>query len=319
VRRAGHVVAGVLSVAAAVVLLIVVLPRTAGIGWDDTSERVAGLPPWQVLALVGVWAAGLWTHTVVLRTALPGLSRRRAFALNLGGSSVSNVLPFGGAAGIGLNYAMLRSWGYSRVQITAFATVSNLVVAIVKVAIAVAGVLALLWIPSLTFNLVRPGSATSLVALASVLAVLAVAGFAFVRWWRGSLRNQMLQAIGHVRTHCALLIRRGWAAFLFGGLGYPVLQVVLMWMCLVVFVPGIAFTAVVAAYAVERLLTLVPLTPGGVGVVETAATAVLAAFGVDPAAAASGVVLFRVFSYLIEIPLGAVVAVAWFARRRAPA
>jgi uncharacterized protein (TIRG00374 family) len=74
--------------------------------------------------------------------------------------------------------------------------------------------------------------------------------------------------------------------------------------------------AVLAAYAVERMLTLVPITPGGVGVVETAATAVLVGFGADPVGAAAGVVLFRVFSYLIEIPLGAVVAAAWFARTR---
>ena len=71
-----------------------------------------------------------------------------------------------------------------------------------------------------------------------------------------------------------------------------------------------------AAYAVERLLTLVPITPGGVGVVETAATTVLVGFGADPVGALAGVILFRVFSYLIEIPLGAVVTAAWFARSR---
>ena len=74
--------------------------------------------------------------------------------------------------------------------------------------------------------------------------------------------------------------------------------------------------AVLAAYAVERMLTLVPITPGGVGVVETAATAVLVGFGADPVGAAAGVILFRIFSYLIEIPLGAVVAATWFARSR---
>jgi uncharacterized protein (TIRG00374 family) len=74
--------------------------------------------------------------------------------------------------------------------------------------------------------------------------------------------------------------------------------------------------AVLAAYAVERMLTLVPLTPGGVGVVETAATAVLVGFGADPVGAAAGIVLFRIFSFLVEIPLGAVVAAAWFARSR---
>lgn len=88
-----------------------------------------------------------------------------------------------------------------------------------------------------------------------------------------------------------------------------------MWSCLVAMQVHVSFGAVMAAYAVERLLTLIPITPGGVGVVETAATAVLVGFGADPVGAAAGVLLFRVFSYLIEIPLGALVTAAWFARR----
>jgi uncharacterized protein (TIRG00374 family) len=88
-----------------------------------------------------------------------------------------------------------------------------------------------------------------------------------------------------------------------------------MWSCLVALQVNVSISAVLAAFAVERMLTLVPITPGGVGVVETAATAVLVGFGADPVGAAAGIVLFRVFSYLIEIPLGAIVAAAWFARR----
>src|SRR5947208_2873539 len=149
---------GVLSIALAGVLLVFFLPHALGIGWRDTTRKISAVPFWDVICLVLVWAAGLGLHAVVLRRSLPGLSRRRAFALNLGGSSVSNVLPFGGAAGIGLNYAMLRSWGYNRVQITAFATVSNLVVALVKVAIAITGVVALSFMPDIAAQLSRPTS-----------------------------------------------------------------------------------------------------------------------------------------------------------------
>ena len=122
--------------------------------------------------------------------------------------------------------------------------------------------------------------------------------------------------IGQFWEQCSHVLRRGWRGLALGGLGYPALQVVLLWSCLVALQVDVAFGAVLAAYAVERMLTLVPITPGGVGVVETAATAVLVGFGADPVGAAAGVVLFRVFSYLIEIPLGAVVAATWFAQTR---
>ena len=304
-----------LSIALAVVLLAYFLPHALGIGWRDTERELITIPRWDVVCLTAVWAAGLWLHTIVLRRSLPGLSLQRAFALNLGGSSVSNVLPFGGAAGIGLNYAMLRSWGYNRVQITAFATISNLVVALVKIAIAVVGLIALSFMPDIAAQLSRPGSPGAIAVFAS-LAVASVAGvWAYRRWGRRQVGGPMAW-IAQLWEQCAHVLRRGWRGLAVGGIGYPALQVLLMWSCLIALQVHISMGAVLAAFAVERMLTLVPITPGGVGVVETAATATLVGFGADPVGAAAGVILFRVFSYLIEIPLGAVVAAAWFARTR---
>jgi putative heme transporter len=314
VRRAGHVLAVTISLVLAGVLVVVVLPRTTGFGWDSASDEVAGIPLWQLAELVLVWLAGLWAHTYVLRSALPGLSRRRAFALNLGGSSVSNVLPFGGAAGIGLNYAMLRSWGYDGVQITAYTTVTNVLVAVVKFAIAMVGVVALLNMPTVASHLSRPHTSTSMTVAAVVVVLLAIGLVVLLRWWRSSLRSRVVETIGHVRAQCGLVLRHGWATLAVGGIGYPLLQVVLLQLCLDALGVSVGFGAVLAAYAVERLATLIPLTPGGVGVVETVATGVLVGFGADPATAAAGVVLFRIFSFVIEIPVGALIAAAWFAR-----
>lgn len=316
VRRSGKVVAALLSIALSVVLLAFFVPHALGVGWSDITREIRSVPFWDVMCLVAVWAAGLWLHTILLRRALPGLSRGRAFALNLGGSSVSNVLPFGGAAGIGLNYAMLRSWGYSRVQITAFATVSNLVVALVKIAIAIAGIVALSFMPDVASQLSRPTSPGA-IAVFSALGALAVAvAVGYRRWGRRRIHGRIAGWLGQLWEQCAHVLRRGWRGLAVGGLGYPALQVLLMWSCLIALQVHVGLGPVLAAYAVERLLTLVPITPGGVGVVETAATTVLVGFGADPVGALAGVILFRIFSFLIEIPLGAVVAAAWFARSR---
>jgi uncharacterized membrane protein YbhN (UPF0104 family) len=314
-RRWWKLGAGVLSIALAVLLMTFFLPHALGIGWRDTTRKIEAVPFWDVMCLIAVWAAGLGFHTIVLRRSLPGLSVRHAFALNLGGSSVSNVLPFGGAAGIGLNYAMLRSWGYDRVQITAFATVSNLVVAMVKVLIAIGGIVALSFMPDIASQLSQPTSPGAIAVYIGVAGVVAAAIGIYLGWARGRVRGGIGGWIAQLWEQCSHVLKRGWAGLAVGGLGYPLLQVVLMWSCLVALQVNIMFGAVLAAYAVERMLTLIPITPGGVGVVETAATAVLVGFGADPVGAAAGVLLFRVFSYLIEIPLGALVTAAWFARR----
>src|SRR3954451_23810800 len=184
-RRGPRWVVGAVAMPAALGLLVVLLPRLTGASWDETTDRVEGVPLPQIWQLVVVWAAGLWLHTFVLRASLPGLGMRRALALNLGGSSVSNVLPLGGAAGVGLNYAMLRAWGYSRTQISSFAALSNLVVAIVKMVIAVGGLVALAAMPSVAAAVtMRPEHLLLTVILGVAVVVLAVVLVARTPWGR---------------------------------------------------------------------------------------------------------------------------------------
>ena len=57
-----------------------------------------------------------------------------------------------------------------------------------------------------------------------------------------------------------------------------------------------------AGYAFGRLLTSVVATPSGVGIAETGSAGLLVAFGGDPATSTAGVLLFSLFTYLIEIP-----------------
>ena len=67
----------------------------------------------------------------------------------------------------------------------------------------------------------------------------------------------------------------------------------------------VSWQASLAAFAFVRLLSVVPITPGGIGVIEVGLTAPLAA-GLGPAGAAkvaAAVLLFRSATYLLPIPL----------------
>jgi uncharacterized membrane protein YbhN (UPF0104 family) len=75
-------------------------------------------------------------------------------------------------------------------------------------------------------------------------------------------------------------------------------------------------SALLAGLAVERLLTLIPITPGGAGVVEVGTTAALIALGGDPAVVTAGLLLFRGFTYLLEIPVGGTTLAIWLLRNR---
>ena len=93
--------------------------------------------------------------------------------------------------------------------------------------------------------------------------------------------------------------------------GYFATYFVLFLLCLRITGVEMFYGQVFAAYAIGRLLTAVGVTPGGLGVTETATAAALVAWGAHPAHATAAVVVFSVYTHLMEIPLGAVGWVAW--------
>jgi uncharacterized membrane protein YbhN (UPF0104 family) len=75
----------------------------------------------------------------------------------------------------------------------------------------------------------------------------------------------------------------------------------------------VSWQAAFAAYSFVRLLSAVPLTPGGLGVVELGLTAALASGLPDNTTnqIAAAVLLYRALTWLLPIPLGLVCWVFW--------
>ena len=124
-RRWVRIVAGVGSVGLAAVMLVVALPAITGVEWSQIAARLGALRPATLAWLGLIWFAGLWTYTFVLTGSLPGLRHAQALVLNTAGSAISNVLPFGGAAGVALTFTMAGSWGHSKRAITVSTLVSG--------------------------------------------------------------------------------------------------------------------------------------------------------------------------------------------------
>ncbi len=66
-----------------------------------------------------------------------------------------------------------------------------------------------------------------------------------------------------------------------------------------------------AAFALVRLVTAVPITPGNLGIVEVGLTAALAVAGGEESLVVAAVLIYRALSYLLQIPLGLVAYVIW--------
>ena len=66
-----------------------------------------------LVASVVLGVVNLATNWPPIVVALPGLKVREAAVTNTAGAALSNTVPEGGAVATGLNYAMLRSWGFT--------------------------------------------------------------------------------------------------------------------------------------------------------------------------------------------------------------
>ncbi len=284
----------------------------AGVRWLDVLGILTDLRWTQLALLTAVWLGGLGIYSFVLRAALPGLGIRRGLLLNLSGSAVANAVPLGGAAATALNWRMVRAWGHSDGAFATFCALTNALDVATKLVlpvIAVATMLAVsahvplaLWALSL--------GCVAVLLLALVLHAVVVRQDASPRAGAGRwTRLRLLIAEYGVRMRAQFA--QGWSQLVPASLGYVAAQVLLLYLALRSVGLDVPVTVVLAAAAIERLATLVPITPGGTGVAELGTIAWLVAAGLSPVQVVAGVLVYRVFLFAMEIPVGAVLLGAW--------
>lgn len=294
-------------------LLIVVVPSMGGGGWSGIIDQFRQIGTAALIGLTVLWFAGLWAYTYVLTGSLPGLRNGQAFALNAAGSAVSNLLPFGGAAGVALTAAMANSWGHTGPAIATSTVVSGVWNTVARLFLPVFAVVALAGSGVAVDN--RILTATLIAAAVLLLAVVALAWKRPTRWLGRIAGTRVARFLLRLRINIGTVVRQSWPQMTGGMVAYLALQALLLWACLSATGVSLGLGATVAAFAVSRLLTLAVVTPGGIGVSENGTIALLLALGHPAAPAAAGVLLFAFFTFVIEIPVGGVAWLKWSVRR----
>ena len=72
-------------------------------------------------------------------------------------------------------------------------------------------------------------------------------------------------------------------------------------------------SVVLLAFTSAKILAMVPITPGGLGIVEAGLTGMLSLAGIPTAEALLATLAYRIVSYWLSLPVG---LVAWWAFRR---
>ncbi len=324
------------SLALAVFLIAWGLPKVAGVDWPEIVAPLSTLNPAVLVLLAAMQLTALFAFTFTITGALPGISHRRALTVNLAGSLVANTLPFGGALAIGGTYAICRSWGFSRTSIGISVLLGGVFATAGKVLLPIVGLAALLLDGGRISPAVRDAAVVGVLTLVAVLALFVTvmvsdrAAHAVGGWFQAVAQAVLrligkprqlgwADAIGRIREQIRDVLRHGWLQMTAGTLGYFVVYFLLFWACLHFCGLVTGLPTMLAAFALGRLLTSVAVTPGGLGVVEAGSLALMVAMGADPALAASGTLLFSLFTHVLEIPFGVLAWLAWWwGRGRTP-
>jgi putative heme transporter len=327
-KRTGKVVQALLSIAVVVVIFGFAFPKLADYSqvWDEITQMT-----W--LELLTLALAALWniiTYWFVMIAALPGSNIWQSMKINQTSTAVANTMPGGGAIGIGVTYGMYTTYGFTKSDIALSILVSGIWNNFVKLGMPVLA-LALLAIQGDAGTASVTASLAGVAALVAAICLFALAlksdriartigdklgaALSFLRKLiRKPPVTGMGNAVASFRHDAVDLIRARWvwmtAATLLSHLSlYLVLLLSLRHVG--VSETEVTWTEALAAFAFVRLISAIPITPGGLGVVELGLTAALISAGGDEAEVAAAVLLYRALTYLLPIPIGVFLYLKW--------
>lgn len=302
--------------------------------FSDVWAALKTLTALEMAALAALTAVNLLTYWIVVVIATPGLTLPQAGVLTQSTTAVANSVPAGGAIALGLTYTILSSWGYSKSRATVSIVVTGIWNNFVKLGTPILA-LALLALQGERSGGKLVGAVLGLAGLVGAIVIFAMIlareGFA-ARFGNatGRIASRLIGLFGKppvqgwdlavvkFRERVIGLVRHRWIQLTIATIAsHAALYAVLVTSLRVMGVSDdeVGWAQVLAVFAFARLLTAIPLTPGGVGVVELALIAGISRGGGDDAEVVAAVLLFRLLTYVLPTLIGALTYLYWRVNR----
>jgi len=300
------------------VVYVFVLPLIPDFG--EALRRLRDVEP-ALLALGFALQVMAWmSYSLLTRAALgeaaAGVSRFRFFRIQMSTKALSNIVPGGNAAASALGYRLLTLSGISGPDAGFALATAGLGSAVVLNLIFWVGL-----IVSIPLRGVNPGYAAG--ALAGVVIMLLAAGLVMglmhgqgraeriLRWIctkihvNGDAAAAVLRQIGtrleELFADRALLKQ----VVLWAALNW-LLDAASLWVFLRAFNESLDLDALIVAFGLANVIAVIPITPGGLGIVDAYYIPTLVAFGITRRGATLGVASYRMAQFFFPIVLGAV-------------
>jgi putative heme transporter len=315
------------ALSAAVSLAIVVgvfwyfLPQFTSM--SQVWAQIRGMSSAQIAILAAATVWNLATYVFVMVACAPGLTHRQAFVATESSTSVSNTLPGGGAIGIALTYTMFGAWGFSKSRTSVALVVAGLWNNFAKLGMPVLALSLLALQGTPTFGRILAagiGFGALLAALVCLTALLRSESSARrLGLVAAAVANRLMRVLKRPPVHgwelattkfrrrTELLVHARWLWISIVTLVSHLSLFLVLLLCLRfvgVTAGQVTWIEALAVFSFARLITAIPITPGGLGVVEVALITGLSAAGGVRADVAAAVLMFRGLTYVLPIPLG---------------
>ena len=322
-----------IAIGAAVVMAIIVfgiiLPQL--VDWKLVGEAIRSASGWDIalllfLALIRYWPAG-WIYSIVL----PGLPVKRGTEAWVATTAVASTLP---GFDLVLRIAMYNSWGFPIERATSGMFLSGLVEMSTKIVIAITAVT--IWaliaadLPLLAVGAIAAAVAVTVgVVISMILHREETARKVgrrverILRWGFTKLGRQeptdIVDRVLSVRLEARDVLGKRWPmAFFAAFIGQAIVYSMLTLSLRAVGVGSdlLDWSQILLVQGLAIILTLIPITPGSVGV---SALIYIGFFnmltdGKAPDQIAAGVVLYRLATWLLPIPIGWILTLRWQAK-----
>lgn len=289
--------------------------------------------PWLVVML-GLEISSFVAAWGLARVAVPGLRWPVAATAQLAANAASRAVPGGVVVGGAVYFRLLHRSGVDPAGAAAALTANSLISNMVLFALPAAGAISAAAAAAVPRGLL-PVALAGLGLFALTLGI----GGALVRFDRpllliGALAERLSRLLPHHLTRGrrvrrdALLRTRNELVAAMGGrwwqaVGFAAANWILDYLVLVAALRAIGaeprLSLVLLAYGAASVLGMIPITPGGLGFVEAGLAATLAVSGIAAGDALLATLAYRLFSFWLPIPAGAIAYLVHRLHHRAPA
>lgn len=314
-RRHWWYVRGTLKVMASFFIFwFLILPLIPG--FRKASSDLKNSNPWFIVVGFALEAVALFCYSMLTHAALGETSPRpmRLFRIQLSTKSVSSLMPGGSAAGSALGYRLLTASGVPGADAGfALATVGLGSAVMLNILLFFALMIS---IPLRGVNPVY-GTAAVVGVILLVFSAGVVAGLLqgqvraerMVRWVARKLRfepDRAVTVIRHVADRMRYLLRDRQLLFrvaIYAALNW-LLDAAALWFFLRAFGGSISVDGLLVAFCLANVLAVIPITPGGLGIVEGVYIPTLTGFGITRSQASLGVLGYRLAQYWVPMLVG---------------